>query len=244
MSTTTADPWASADQSTQRTESGNAKSTYNAGTAATSKDIGGVTDPFGRSSEYAGQGGAWDPRVPFDDIEGRACIFVPKSFRDDAPDPFNEGEKREEWRVDIVVLEGPVFSYTAKIKESKDAEAVEKTIEVNEFPATFRSQSISQGQLVAALKGVDKDPAKLFLFGVLTRVPQKRDAGKYTIESIAASRAAYVEYVKRTGKTEPDNRQRSTWNLDDREQVLSPQRFALARAWWEQERERRMAAKA
>jgi hypothetical protein len=87
---------------------------------------------------------------------------------------------------------------------------------------------------VRLLKGIDAAPDKLFAVGVLLRVPQVRDlkAG-YTIESIEASRQAYIAQVQKTGKTEPDTRQRSTWNLVDDPKYLTPERMARARAWWE-----------
>jgi hypothetical protein len=158
--------------------------------------------------------------------------MVPRSFDANAKDPFNEGQTREEYRVDLVILDGEPFSFPYKHRPSKDAEPVEATFEVDHFPFVFRSQSIAQGQLVKLLKGIDAAPDKLFAVGVLKRVPQWRDKG-FTIESIEESRAKYIDYVKRTGKTEPDTRQRSTWNLVDDPKYMTKERWLAARAWWE-----------
>ena len=139
------------------------------GTPAQSKNAAGVTDPFGRTSEYSGNGaGTWDPRVPFDMIEGRTCILVPREFRKDAPNPFYNGSAtgkeeatREEWRADLVILDGSPFEFTHKSKDSKDAEPTEKTQKVDSFPFLARQQSIAQGQLIRALNGIDAAPDKL-----------------------------------------------------------------------------------
>src|ERR1700750_3314641 len=64
-----------------------------------------VDDPFATSSEIK-TGGVWTPRVPFEDIEGRMVVIRPISFNPEAKDPFKEGETREEFRVDLIVLDG------------------------------------------------------------------------------------------------------------------------------------------
>lgn len=235
------DPYQAANQAVAEQSGQGANTTapaYGPGTPAQSKDLSGVTDPFGTTKEYAGSGAAtWDPRVPFDAIEGRTCILVPREFRLDAPNPFAKSDPtakqtREEWRADLIVLDGEPFEFTYNHKESKDSEPVEKTQKVDTLPFTAKLQSIAQGQLIRVLNGIDKAPDKLFAVGVLMRVPQWRDMPKVTVETIAESRRAYVEYVQRTGKTEPDNRQRSTWGLVDDPRYLTDERMNAARSWW------------
>lgn len=235
--TQTADPWAAA--STTQAPAGEKRITPNGETVyvqhSPEKNLATITDPFGTASQVVTTSGAtWDPRVPFDEIAGSTVVLVPRSFREDAPDPFNAGKVREEYRADLVVLDGTPFSFTYKSRDSKDAEPTEKTFEVASLPATFRSQSIAQGQLIKLLKGIDKAPDKLFAVGVLLRVPQQRDlSAGFTIDSIEKSRTDYIEMVKRTGKTEPDTRQRSTWGLVDAPQYMTAERWDRARAWWE-----------
>lgn len=198
-----------------------------------------VDNPFAKQSEgraAAGGGGDWDPRVPFQDIEGRMVVMVPKSYRDDAPIPekFNpkQGEVREEYRVDLVVLDGEPFSFTHTFRASKDAEPEEKVKEVTEFPFVARGQTVAQGQLIRALKGAEKNGQ--FLYGVLTRVPQLRDAKQYpTPEALAAARKQWIADLS-AGKnaTEP----RFTWGLDERPAALTPERVNLAAQWWELEK--------
>jgi hypothetical protein len=227
------DPWAMASGNTT-TAPADTTTGSSVTMSAAAKPLSGITDPFGTSSQFAGQGGAtWDPRVPFDEIADRTIVMVPRSFDANAKDPHNEGQTREEFRVDLVVLDGAPFSFTYKHRPAKDADPVEAVFEVAKFPFVFRSQTITQGQLVKLLKGIEAAPDKLMATGVLKRVPQFRDAGSITIDSIAESRAKYIEYVKRTGKTEPDTRERYSWALVDHPKYMTDDRWALARAWWD-----------
>lgn len=203
-----------------------------------------MDNPFAKQSEAAAAagpaGGQWDPRVPFDAIEGRMCVIVPVSYRDDAPIPeqFNpkEGEVREEYRVDLIVLDGGPFEYTYKVRESKDAEPVEKTANVTEFPFVARGQTIAQGQLVRALKGAAKEGK--FIYGVMTRVPQLRDQKAYpTPEALATARAEWIRLLA-SGKVTPEPR--FTWGLDERPAALTSERLTLAAQWWETEKKRRL----
>ena len=232
------DVWAAAQASQPAT------STQSAATPAA--PVSNMDNPFATQKQGAeaagGGGGTWDPRVPFDLLEGRMIIMVPKSFRDDAeiPATFNPkpGETREEYRVDIVVLDGAPFSFEYTFKASKDAEPEKRTWEVKEFPSTHRGQTIAQGQLIKALKGVDKSGA--FLYGVMAMVPQFRDQSLYpTPEALAEARKAWIAALSagQKGVTEP----RYTWGLDERPHILTPERINLALAWWETEKANRLA---
>lgn len=228
------DPWAAAQQQTSTTSA-----------ATPASPVSNMENPFATQTQGAaavGSGGQWDPRVPFDALEGRMIVMVPKSFRDDAPVPaaFNpkEGEVREEYRVDIIVLDGGPLTYEETFKESKDAEPQKRTVSVTDFPYVRRGQTIAQGQLVRALKGADKNGA--FLYGVMTMVPQLRDQGIYpTPEKLAEARKAWIAALSagQKGVSEP----RYTWGLDERPHVLTPERINLALAWWETEKASRLS---
>jgi len=203
-----------------------------------------VDNPFAKQSQAAaaaGGGGQWDPRVPFDALEGRMVVLVPKSYRDDAPVPeaFNpkQGDVREEYRVDLIVLDGGPLSYEYTFKASKDAESEKKTMDVVEFPHVARGQTVAQGQLIRALKGAEKSGQ--FLYGVMTRVPQLRDAKQYpTPEALAAARKEWIANLS-AGKSTPEPRY--TWGLDERPAALTPERVNLAVQWWEKEKAARLA---
>lgn len=205
-----------------------------------------MANPFATQGQGAaaapGGGGQWDPRVPFEIIEGRMVILVPKVFTKDAsvPEAFNPkpGETREEYRVDLVILDGGPLSYEYNFKASKDATPEKKTMEVTVFPHVARGQTIAQGQLIRALKGAEKNGK--FLYGVMTRVAQLRDAGLYpTPEKLAEARKEWIALLS-SGK--PATEPRFTWGLDERPQALTPERVNLAAAWWETEKRRRLEA--
>lgn len=203
-----------------------------------------TNNPFATQSEGSdvmGSGGGWDPRVPFDQIEGRMVILVPKSFRDDAPVPeaFRKtaDEVREEFRVDLFILDGEPFEFEYNFKASKDAAVEKKVWKVETFPSMHRQQTVANGQLVRALKGAQKTGK--FLYGVMTRVPVWADRSKYTIESLATARLAWIANLA-AGKATPEPR--STWGLDERPNALTSERISLAVAWWETEKVRRLSA--
>lgn len=210
-----------------------------------------MANPFRKKSEVVSAGGGgvtWDPRVPFDYLEHRMVVMVPVSLNPESADPFNKGKTREEWRVNIIVLDGEQFEFTYN-ERAKNAsgdfikradgsyEMKESTFAVTDFPATFREQSVAQGQLVKALKAVNEEGA--FLYGVMRRVPVVADArAGATIESLAAKLEAWRQLIA-SGKPAGD-RPRHTWNLDDRPEALTQERMDLAAAWWEQEKQRRV----
>lgn len=226
------DPYAQADQASNSQGSASTNST---GTAQAANPNVNVNNPFATQSEgaaAAGSGGQWDPRVNFALLEGRMVIMVPKQYTSDAPVPkdFNPkpGETREEWRVDLVVLDGESFSFEYNFRASKDADPEKRTQNVTEFPSMHRSQTVAQGQLVRALKGADKDGK--FLYGVMTKVAQLRDVKLYpTPEALAAARTQWIADLQ-AGK--PTTEPRYTWGLDDRPNVLTPARLQLAADWW------------
>jgi hypothetical protein len=240
------DPWAAASAKQENTSNTSTVPMTDAAASVPSGPVQNMANPFATqrqaAAEAPGGGGQWDPRIPFGALSGRMIVMVPKSYTDKAPVPkeFNpkEGEVREEYTVDIVVLDGGPLTYSEKFRPSKDAELEEREVSVTEFPYTRRGQRISQGQLVRALKGADKSGA--FLYGVMTMVPQLRDSGLYpTPEALAEARKKWISELQ-SGKTVAEPRY--TWGLDERPHVLTDERVNLALAWWETEKRNRLAS--
>jgi hypothetical protein len=249
----TADPWtehATAGTTTAPPAAGNGSTSQNSTATSTASSPGrgyapsntpvNTDDPFATQSEgsaAAGGGGQWDPRIPFEAIEGRMVVMVPKDYRDDADDPFNAGKTREEYRVDLIVLEGPLpLEYQYNHKENKEAEPEQRTMTVTELPHLARGQSIVQGQMIRALKGAEKSGK--FLYGVVRRVAQLRDVKAYpTPEKLAEARKQWIADLS-AGR--PATEPRFTWGLDDRPEVLTRDRISLAAQWWEGEKRRRL----
>lgn len=202
-----------------------------------------MSNPFAKSSELkSGGGGGWDPRVPFEEIAGRLVVMIPKSFDPEADNPFNKDEKREEFRVDLVVLDGGEFEFDYNETDPNNPnDKVLKTRKVaaDELPFTAREQTVAQGSLIGKLKDlcdipprggekvVFKTPPRLYL-GVMAYYPYARDIKKgATIDSITQK---VEEWIARGRK--PASKPEYTWMLDDRENVLTPEREALAGEWW------------
>lgn len=223
------DPWAATTDSVPTTSN-----------AVPTGPLAGQEDPFGTTSEYR-SAGDWTPRVPFESIVGRLVIMLPKSFNAEARDPFNEGATREEYRVDLVVLDGGPLTYPHTEKDPSDATKriwkdmivpalVTENADGTTRPGwTAKSQSVAQGALIRSLKGVDKDGR--FYLGVMARAPYAKHASKgATLESVK------VEYEEWERRGKPGKAPESTWTLDDRPGVFTPAHRALAVAWWNEYR--------
>jgi hypothetical protein len=190
-----------------------------------------MEDPFATSSDIK-SGGVWTPRVPFEEIEGRMVVMVPKSFDPKAKNPFPGGEvEREEFRVDLVVLDGDPFTYeyTERNQDDPTGPRIEKEMRVDSFPFTALSQTVAQGGLIKKLKPIFED-GRLFM-GVMAYAPYAADAKNgATIDSTTRIVKAWIEKGRKGTKPQ------YTWALDDRASVLTPERRALAVAWWNEYR--------
>jgi len=211
----------------QAAEAAKATSTTATSTNIPAGKMADVDDPFATSSEIK-TGGVWTPRVPFEDIEGRMVVLVPKSFDPEAKNPFPGGDPtREEFRVDLVILDGDPFTYEYTEPDPKGAALprIEKTMTVDSFPFTAISQSVAQGGLVGKLKPLFEEGR--FFLGVMSYAPYVADAKKGA--TIDSTRAIVQNWISKGRKgTKPQY----TWALDDRPTVLTPERRALAAAWW------------
>lgn len=202
-------------------------------------------DPFATGDQIKGGGGGqWDPRIPFEEIAGRTVLMIPREFAFAANDPFNEGKTREEFRVDLVILDGGPLEFDVLDKEkSTEISKVYKTERIESFPHRARLQSVAQGALVGKLKGItglartesqnyawQVGATQLYL-GVMARKPYAPAERKgATIDTVTA---AYEQWVSRGKKgTEPEY----TWILDYRPDVLTQERRQLALKWWSENR--------
>lgn len=212
-------------------------------TAVPANPVADTANPFKKASEVGSSGQDYDPFVPLAYLERRMLVMVPRSFRTDAEKkPEFGGGVTDEWRVDIIVLDGGTLTFPTKVKDpdNPNGDYIEKEVTYSEFPATFRGQGIRGGQLVGALNGANK--AGGFLYGVLRRVPVMQDvrSGK-TIETLDQEIQAWRQKI---AAGIPATDVRYTWNLDDRPQALTPEREKLALAWWEQESAARLKSAA
>jgi len=233
------DPWAEAQAAQNAARNTANKPAGNAGRAAA--PVQDMANPFRTTQEVAPAGGQFDPFVPHTQLLGRMIVMVPKSFTDQ--DPKKEeygGGVQDRWTVDIVVLDGGPLTFDYTTKETKDGPEVKKTMNVTEFPATFRGQWERHPQLVGALNGADKEGA--FIYGVYSMVPTAADArGGLTIEKLAENTEQWYADIAARKPGTPASAPRHTFNLDSRPHIMTQERINLALAWWEQEKANRLS---
>jgi hypothetical protein len=221
--------------------------TQNGNTPASAPAVAGPAmefdDPFATGDQIkSGGGGQWDPRIPFEEIAGRTVLMIPREFRFDAPNPFpgQEGNKREEFRVDLVILDGGPLEFDVLDREaSTDTNKVYKTETISTFPHMAKLQSVAQGSLIGKLKGLTGLTAnetknytwqvgatQLYL-GVMSYAPYAAAERKgATIDTVTATVKQWIDRGRKGTKPE------YTWILDYRPDVLTQERRKLALKWW------------
>lgn len=183
-------------------------------------------DPFASPDEAAAGG----PFVPWPSIEAvseRLVVMVPREFDKEAKvseyaqRTYGMQPTQEEWRVDLVVLDGGQLAYTYRAKDGdtyKEANHI-----IDELPALIPGWRVSAGNIMGVLNKVSKLPTPLALGRIRPGYTKKQmDAGK-TFAQFAAEREAF--YASPRGKTQP----KPVWHL-----VVSdaPSDKALAIAWY------------
>lgn len=123
-----------------------------------------AVDPFADPDEVGGPSGPFIPWPNVTDIAGRALAFFPKAFDGKAEvskymqETYNLGATREEWRVDMLVIDGGPFSYEYRGKvEGKKDEFETRTFEVAELPFFVPNFRITWSNVIGTLnKGHEK----------------------------------------------------------------------------------------
>jgi hypothetical protein len=199
-------------------------------TAATVDD----GDPFA-TSEDVKSGGVFIPRPPVDLLAERLIVMVPRKFDPEAKvsdylrREYNLPEFREEWTIDLIVLDGGKleYPYRSKVQGTED-EYEEKTMIVDEFPFTVPNFKVSWANIIGSLNKLAKSP-RPFGLGRIRAGYSAADMRKgKTFEGFAAELAAWEEKVTKSPKTAGD-RPKAKWHfvLDE-----SPEAVAKARSWW------------
>jgi hypothetical protein len=202
-----------------------ADSGESAAVVASVADFGGIADPFLTDSQV-NTGGAGGPRCNLADALGRLVVMVPKKF-------IEKSRKAERFRknaddlyqpvadVDFVVLDGGPFTFTYKEKDGDNEVYCEFTAE--ELPYIEKDKRLFSAGLAWSIKRC-MDQRGLY-FGVVSYGPANRRSGG-DIDTVTAAMQAWEKAGKR-GESP-----RHTYVLDERSHVLTPERRAIAGAWW------------
>lgn len=182
-------------------------------------------DPFA-SADEATSGGPFIPWPSIEDVAERLVVMVPRTFDPAAPvseyaqKTYGMKPTQEEWRVDLVVLDGGKLEYTYRAKEGEEFKDATYVIDL---PALIPGWRVSAGNIQGVLNKVSKLSTPLALGRIRAGYTRKQmDAGR-TFEEFAAEREAF--YANPRGKTQP----KPVWHL-----VISetPEDKALALAWY------------
>lgn len=183
-------------------------------------------DPFATPDE-ATAGGPFIPWPSIEAVSERLVVMVPRTFDAEAKvseyaqQKYGMKATQEEWRVDLVVLDGGRLEYAYRAKEGDDFTEAKHVIE--ELPALIPGWRVSAGNIMGVLNKVSKLSTPLALGRIRPGYTKKQMDGGKTFAEFAAEREAF--YASPRGRTQP----KPVWHL-----VVSdaPEDKAVALAWY------------
>jgi hypothetical protein len=191
-------------------------------------------DPFA-TSEDVKSGGVFVPRPPIDVLEGRTIVVVPRSFDPEAKVSDYLQSKgfpavREEWTVDLVILDGGKMEYEYRSKvQGKENEFEAKIMTVEEFPFTVPNFRVSWANIIGSLNKLDKSPRPFGVGRIRAGYSAKEMRNGKTYEDFAAELAAWEAKVKADPR-KAGERPKAKWHFELLD--TNPDAMAKARAWW------------
>ena len=191
-------------------------------------------DPFA-SPEDLKRSGQFTPSPPIDMIADRLIVLVPREF--DAEAKVSEylqreyGLKptREQWKTDLVILDGEPMSYPYRAKVQGILDVYEeKTWEIETFPYLVSGFRVTWGNVIGTLNKLSGG-SKPFGLGRLRAGYSAKDmrSGK-TYEQFAAEMAEWERKVQANPRT-AGNKPKPTWHFVPSNEIAD---VAIARAWW------------
>lgn len=183
--------------------------------------------PFAKPSDM--KGGIFVPTPPMEALQGRTCVFIPRTFNPNAQDPFNPGQTRKQWEADLYVLDGGVLRFWYKQKGNPNATPpipeglVEHVTEelTPERPYIVPKMWVSQAAIVPKLTGASE--ARQFLVCTIERGAQRAQREKGATD--ASVRAEHQAWIDR-GKQGPEPK--SLWLAAD----LNAEQMQTVMKWW------------
>lgn len=188
------------------------------------------SDPFASSEDAASHAGPFIPWPKIEDVTDRLIVLVPRTY--DAEAKVSEYAQRthgmkptqDEWRADLVVLDGGKLSYTyrAKVEGTEDSYA-DATHVIEELPALIPGWRVTAGNILGTLNRIHEGP-KPFALGRIRAGYSAAEMRKgRTFEEFAAELEAFYKAPK--GKKQP----KPVWHLVVSDDAADR---AVALAWW------------
>lgn len=168
-------------------------------------------DPFATTEDY--RGGDFTPSATLEALQGRLVAMFPRSLDPNAKDPNNPGQTREQYTVDLYVLDGGRLSYfyTQKGDPERGTSDEVKEYVVEDIspsnPFHIASYWVPQGGVIGKLKKAHADGVPFL--GIPTMVPTKADREKgKTNAQVKAEVDAWVARQRQGA------RPRYSWSLE------------------------------
>jgi hypothetical protein len=173
-----------------------------------------MADPFATSDTY--RGGDFTPSATLESLQGRLVAMFPRELDPNAKDPNNPGKTREQYTVDLYVLDGGRLSYYYTQKGNPEAQdPADRQDQVKEYvvedisptnPFHIASYWVPQGGVIGKLKKAHADGVPFL--GIPTMVPVKADRGTKTNAQVKAEVDAWVARQRQGA------RPRYSWSLE------------------------------
>jgi hypothetical protein len=199
-----------------------------------------IRDPFAVEDEYdpfatadeATSAGQFVPWPGIEAVAERLVVLVPRAHDKEAKvseylqRTYNLPATREEWRADLVVLDGEVpFRYTFQAKDKEGDGFHEETHQFDALPALIPGWRVSWGNIIGVLNRISDSP-KPFALGRIRGGYGAAEMRKgKTFEQHAAEMEAYYRAPK--GKQQP----KTVWHLVVSDDAADR---TTALAWWKQ----------
>lgn len=199
--------------------------------AAATED-GQLDDPFATADEAKSTGGAFVPWPGIEAVAERLVVLVPRSQDLEAKvseylqRTYNLPATREEWKVDLIVLDGGELKYTYRSKvDGSEGEFEEKEFQVaaGDLPFLIPGWRVTWGNIMGTLNKIHGGPRPFGLGRIRAGYSIKEMRAGRTFEEFAKEREAF--YASPRGKKEP----RPVWHFEVSD--LAADR-SLALAWW------------
>lgn len=187
-------------------------------------------DPFATADEAQSHSGPFIPWPKIDDIQGRLIVLVPRKFDAEAKvseyaqRTFGMNPTQEEWRTDLIVLDGGRLEYAYRAKvEGKEDEYRDATHVFDTLPALIPNWRVTTGNIIGVLNRVSESPKPFALGRIRAGYTAREMRAGRTFAEFADELDAFYQNPRKGKQPKP------VWHL-----VVSDDAGdrAIALAWW------------
>lgn len=192
-------------------------------------------DPFATADDVKAGSGIFVPRPPIDELRDRLVVLVPRKFEEEAKvsdylrQTYNLPEVREEWTIDLIVLDGGKLEYTYRSKvQGTENDYEEKTMTVTEFPFEVPNFKVSWSNIIGKLNKLADSPRPFGLGRIRAGYSAAEMRKGKTFADFRQEEDAWVTAAT-TDPLKAGARPKAKWHFELDE---SPEARKLAVAWW------------